>query len=68
MTLIEPGAVATELASHNRREILEGMVQTFGGIEIMQAQDIAESIRYAVTQPRRVAVNEILIRPTEQER
>ena len=68
VTLIEPGAVATELASHNRREILEGMAQTFGGIEIMQAEDIAESIRYAVTQPRRVAVNEILIRPTEQER
>jgi NADP-dependent 3-hydroxy acid dehydrogenase YdfG len=44
------------------------MAQTFGGIEIMQAQDIAESIRYAVSQPRRVAINEILIRPTEQER
>ena len=34
----------------------------------MQAEDIAESIRYTVTRPRRVAVNEILIRPTEQER
>jgi NADP-dependent 3-hydroxy acid dehydrogenase YdfG len=68
VTLIEPGATATELAFHNRPEILEGMAQTFGGIEIMQAEDIAESVRYAVTQPRRVAVNEILIRPTEQER
>jgi NADP-dependent 3-hydroxy acid dehydrogenase YdfG len=68
VTLIEPGAVATELAFHNRPEILEGMAQTFGGIEIMHAEDIAASIRYAVTQPRRVAVNEILIRPTEQER
>ena len=68
VTLIEPGATATELAFHNRPEILEGMAQTFGGIEIMQAEDIAESIRYAVTQPRRVAVNEILVRPTEQER
>jgi NADP-dependent 3-hydroxy acid dehydrogenase YdfG len=68
VTIIEPGATATELASHNRPEILEGMAQTFGGIEIMQAEDIAASIRYAVTQPRRVAVNEILIRPTEQER
>jgi NADP-dependent 3-hydroxy acid dehydrogenase YdfG len=68
VTIIEPGATATELAFHNRAEILEGMAQTFGGIEIMQAEDIAESIRYAVTQPRRVAVNEILIRPTEQER
>jgi NADP-dependent 3-hydroxy acid dehydrogenase YdfG len=68
VTIIEPGATATELAFHNRPEILEGMAQTFGGIEIMQAEDIAESIRYAVTQPSRVAVNEILIRPTEQER
>ncbi len=68
VTLIEPGATATELAFHNRPEILEGMAQTIGGIEIMHAEDIAEAIRYAVTQPRRVAVNEILIRPTEQER
>ncbi len=68
VTLIEPGATATELAFHNRPEILEGMAQTFGGIEIMQAEDIAAAIRYAVTQPRRVAVNEILVRPTEQER
>jgi NADP-dependent 3-hydroxy acid dehydrogenase YdfG len=44
------------------------MAQNFEGTEIMQAADIAESIRYAVTQPRRVAVNEILVRPTEQER
>jgi NADP-dependent 3-hydroxy acid dehydrogenase YdfG len=68
VTLIEPGATATELAFQNRPEILEGMAQTFAGIEMMQAEDIAEAIRYAVTQPRRVAVNEILIRPTEQER
>ncbi|HEY6473885.1 MAG TPA: SDR family NAD(P)-dependent oxidoreductase [Acidimicrobiales bacterium] len=68
VTLIEPGATATELASHNRPEILEGMAQTFGSIELMHAEDIAESIRYAITQPRRVAVNEILVRPTEQER
>lgn len=68
VTIIEPGATATELAFHNRPEILEGMAATFGNIEIMQAEDIAESIRYAVTQHRRVAVNEILVRPTEQER
>ncbi len=68
VTLIEPGATATELAFQNRPEILEGMAQNFAGIEIMQAEDIAESIRYAVAQPRRVVVNEILVRPTEQER
>jgi NADP-dependent 3-hydroxy acid dehydrogenase YdfG len=68
VTIIEPGATATELPFQNRPEILEEMSKTFGGIEVMQAEDIANSIRYAVTQPRRVAVNEILVRPTEQER
>ncbi len=68
VTIIEPGATATELAFQNRPEILEEMAKTFGGIEVMQAEDIANSIRYAVTQPRHVSVNEILIRPTEQER
>ncbi len=68
VTIIEPGAVATELAFHNRPEILEGLATTFGQTEIMEADDIARAVHYAVTQPRRVAVNEILVRPTEQER
>jgi NADP-dependent 3-hydroxy acid dehydrogenase YdfG len=68
VTIIEPGATATELAFHNRPEILEDMAKNFAGIALMTAEDIANSIRYAVTQPRHVAVNEILIRPTEQER
>jgi NADP-dependent 3-hydroxy acid dehydrogenase YdfG len=68
VTIIEPGATATELATHNRREVLEEMAKNFAGIALMTAGDIANSIRYAVTQPRHVAVNEILIRPTEQER
>jgi len=36
-------------------------------IEKLEAEDIADAIAYIVTRPRRVAVNEILIRPTEQE-
>jgi NADP-dependent 3-hydroxy acid dehydrogenase YdfG len=68
VTLVEPGAVSTELAAHNRPEVLAVMAQTFGAIEVMQAEDIAAAVIYAVTQPRRVAVNEILIRPTEQDR
>jgi NADP-dependent 3-hydroxy acid dehydrogenase YdfG len=35
-------------------------------LEILQAEDIAGAIVYAVTQPGRVSVNEILIRPTQQ--
>jgi NADP-dependent 3-hydroxy acid dehydrogenase YdfG len=68
VSLVEPGAVMTELAGHNRPEVLEGMAATFGNTELMQADDIAETIVFAVTRPRRVVLNEILVRPTEQER
>jgi NADP-dependent 3-hydroxy acid dehydrogenase YdfG len=66
VSLVEPGATATELASHNRPEVLEAMRGQFG--QVMEAEDIAGAITYIVTRPRHVAVNEMLIRPTEQER
>ncbi len=65
--LIEPGAVDTELSSHNRDEVREGMKARFEGMERLVAQDIAEAIVYMVTRPRRMAVNEMLIRPTDQQ-
>jgi NADP-dependent 3-hydroxy acid dehydrogenase YdfG len=68
VSLIEPGATRTELVSHNRPEVLEGMAASFTDTETMTAEDIAESIVFTVTRPRHVAVNEVLIRPTEQER
>jgi NADP-dependent 3-hydroxy acid dehydrogenase YdfG len=67
ISLVEPGATETELASHNRPEVLETIRTRFGSMERMKAEDIADAIRYIVTAPRRVAVNEILIRPTEQQ-
>jgi NADP-dependent 3-hydroxy acid dehydrogenase YdfG len=66
VALVEPGAVATELASHNRPEVQEQMRQHFGDIEILHAEDIAGAVAYIVTSPRRMAVNEIMVRPTEQ--
>ena len=66
VSLVEPGATATELASHNRPEILESIRSQLG--QRMQAEDIADAIGYIVTRPRHVAVNEMLIRPTEQVR
>jgi NADP-dependent 3-hydroxy acid dehydrogenase YdfG len=66
VSLVEPGATATELASHNRPEVLQSIRGQFG--QRMEATDIADAITYIVTRPRHVAVNEILIRPTEQER
>jgi len=66
VSLVEPGATATELASHNRPEVLESIRSQFG--QRMEAEDIADAIGYIVTRPRHVAVNEMLIRPTEQQR
>jgi NADP-dependent 3-hydroxy acid dehydrogenase YdfG len=66
VTMVEPGAVETELPDHiTDDEALEGM----GGlmqIERLQSEDIANAIAYVVTQPERVSINEILIRPTQQ--
>ncbi len=67
VSLVEPGAVDTELRLHNRPEIQEQMEKRFGAVELLHANDIAEAIAYIVTRPWRMAVNEILIRPTEQE-
>jgi NADP-dependent 3-hydroxy acid dehydrogenase YdfG len=67
VSLIEPGAVATELAGHNRPEILESIRGRFSGVERLESEDIADAITYVVTRPRRTAINEMLIRPTEQQ-
>ena len=66
ISVIEPGATATELAGHNRPEILESIRSQFG--QTMDANDIADAIAYVVTRPRHVTINEVLIRPTEQVR
>ncbi|GAC1610669.1 MAG: SDR family NAD(P)-dependent oxidoreductase [Mycobacteriales bacterium] len=67
VSLVEPGAVSTELAGHNRPEVLEGLAKRFAGMERLASEDIADAIAYVVTRPRHVAINEILVRPTEQE-
>ncbi len=67
VSLVEPGATATELASHNRPEVLDALQQRFGRMERLTAEDIADVIAFIVTRPRHVAVNEVLIRPTDQE-
>jgi NADP-dependent 3-hydroxy acid dehydrogenase YdfG len=67
VSLVEPGAVATELVSHNRPEVREQMAAGMD-FERMESEDIADAIAYIITRPWRMAVNEMLIRPTEQER
>jgi NADP-dependent 3-hydroxy acid dehydrogenase YdfG len=66
VSLIEPGATATELRLHLRPEIQRMQEERFAGKRTLDAVDIADAILYIVTRPWHVAINEILIRPTEQ--
>ncbi|BAY79314.1 short-chain dehydrogenase/reductase SDR (plasmid) [Nostoc linckia NIES-25] len=69
VTIIEPGLVATELPQHiTDSKALEQAKNFYGSVKNLESEDIANAIVYAVTQPQHVNVNEILIRPTEQER
>jgi NADP-dependent 3-hydroxy acid dehydrogenase YdfG len=67
--VVEPGFVNTELQSHNKGGVLdaiEGMREEIG--DVLRAEDIANAITYAVSQPQHVSINEVLIRPTGQTR
>ena len=70
VTVIEPGFVETELQGHNVNPVvIEAMAQMREQIgEPLQAQDIADSILYAVSRPAHVGLNELLIRPARQQR
>jgi NADP-dependent 3-hydroxy acid dehydrogenase YdfG len=68
VTLIEPGAVSTELPEHNRPEIQEVIRGVFKDVEPLRSEDIAAGILYALASPENVAVNELLIRPARQVR
>jgi len=68
VTCIEPGVVATELTNTITDESLQGFVENAKKMESLHAEDIANAIVYAVESPNHVNVNEILIRPTTQER
>jgi len=65
VSVIEPGRVDTELFDH-REGSAEGFTEMFGEIEYLKAEDIAEAVGYIVTNPRHIAINEIVIRPSEQ--
>jgi NADP-dependent 3-hydroxy acid dehydrogenase YdfG len=67
VSVLEPGAVETELVSHNRPEIQERHRDRFADVRKMAATDIADTIAFVVTRPWYMSVNEVVLRPTEQE-
>jgi NADP-dependent 3-hydroxy acid dehydrogenase YdfG len=70
VTCVEPGFVDTELQGHNENPIVVDAVnkmrEQIG--KVLEAPDIAEAVVYALSQPDRVSINEILVRPTRQQR
>jgi NADP-dependent 3-hydroxy acid dehydrogenase YdfG len=68
VTCIEPGAVSTELLETITDESMSKFVQASNSMERLQSEDIANAILYAIQAPNHVNVNEILMRPTAQER
>ncbi|WP_347060496.1 SDR family NAD(P)-dependent oxidoreductase [Blastococcus sp. HT6-30] len=69
ISLVEPGAVTTELTSHiTQPEAKAASEKMHAGMRALHAEDIARAVVYVVTQPPHVAVNEVLVRPTDQER
>jgi NADP-dependent 3-hydroxy acid dehydrogenase YdfG len=68
VSVIEPGYVATRLAMGSRPEILQQLGAGFDPGRPLQAESIADAVCYVVTRPRDVAINEMLIRGTEQVR
>jgi NADP-dependent 3-hydroxy acid dehydrogenase YdfG len=70
VSVVEPGMVDTELLDHNTNpmvlEAAKKMREQVG--EPLHADDIARAIVYTVSQPPHVAVNEVLVRPSRQQR
>src|SRR3954447_25788109 len=69
ISLVEPGAVATELTDHiTQPEAKAASKAMAANMRPLQSDDIARAILYVVSQPPHVAINEVLVRPTDQER
>ncbi|QNG38517.1 SDR family NAD(P)-dependent oxidoreductase [Geodermatophilaceae bacterium NBWT11] len=66
--VLEPGAVATELVSRNNQAVQDQLAASDAENipERLQPEDIAESIAYMVTRPRRSSIAELWAMPTSQ--
>jgi NADP-dependent 3-hydroxy acid dehydrogenase YdfG len=70
VTIIEPGFVETELQAHNDNPMVVDAIEKDRAQigDVLQPEDIADAILYAVTRPGHVGINEVLVRPTRQRR
>jgi NADP-dependent 3-hydroxy acid dehydrogenase YdfG len=65
VTVIEPGAVATELTEHITDPAAKHGAEQLHAQLAITADDVADVIAFALTRPRRLTLNEILLRAHE---
>lgn len=66
VTLFEPGPTESELGFHVDPEVMRGLRNSMGGVEMLKAEDVAQGILWTLAQPHRINVNEVLFRSTDQ--
>ena len=67
VTIISPGAVTTELGFSIKDESVRDTMLKMLDHDFLDASDIASAICYCIEQPDSAAVNEMIIRPTDQQ-
>jgi NADP-dependent 3-hydroxy acid dehydrogenase YdfG len=66
VSVIEPGSAKTELRD-NMRPAVQARSHARASLERLEPEDVADAVAYVVARPRRIAVNEVVIRPTQQQ-
>ncbi|MGW3173872.1 SDR family oxidoreductase [Streptomyces sp. NPDC001153] len=66
VSVVEPGTVDTEFVTRSRDEIRASLDQQPAGMGMLRPEDIADTVAFVVTRDRRVSVNEVLARASEQ--
>jgi NADP-dependent 3-hydroxy acid dehydrogenase YdfG len=66
VSVVEPGVVDTELFGHQQAPVQAHYDRLFAGVERLHPSDIADVVSFVVTAPRRMALAEVVVRPTDQ--
>jgi NADP-dependent 3-hydroxy acid dehydrogenase YdfG len=66
VTQILPGLAETEFSLVRFKGDAERAKQTYQGLKALDAEDIAELVRYCLSLPEHVCINELIVTPTAQ--
>ncbi len=66
VTTVQPGNVATDLLDLSGDEEALGRFGGQTGARVLDPEDVAAAVAYALSQPEHVAVNEVLVEPRDE--